>query len=344
MNGEARSLQSRPPVATDFDASTTDVPGLAFLTACVNLSRMTDSSPIRLATRKSPLALWQAQWVAEQLRLLGYNCELVPLTSEGDHDLRPITSASGVGLFTKRIQQALIDGEADVAVHSLKDLPTIDVPSLHLAAVPVRETVEDRLVSAKGWTLDELPQGAVVGTSSRRRAAQLLYHRGDLQILPIRGNLQTRIDQVMRGDFDATLLAAAGLERLEMNDVPATTLPLEIMLPAPSQAALGIETRRDDERTTAGVARLDHRETRAAVTAERTLLRELSGGCLAPIAAYGRVSGTALHLQAIVLSLDASTRLAAEVTGPLDQAAELGRAAAAQLRAAGADAIIAAAR
>lgn len=315
-----------------------------FLATYINLSRMTNSSPIRLATRKSPLALWQAQWVAERLHSLGYACELVPLTSEGDHDLRPITAASGVGLFTKRIQQALIDGEADVAVHSLKDLPTIDVPMLHLAAVPPRETVEDRLVSAKGWTLEELPPGSIVGTSSRRRAAQLLYHRNDLQILPIRGNLQTRIDQVMRGDFDATLLAAAGLERLEMNDVPAKPLPLEIMLPAPSQAALGIETRRDDAQTTAAVARLDHHETRAAVTAERTLLRELSGGCLAPIAAYGRVENGVLQLQAVVLSLDASTRLATEVTGPQEQAVELGRRAAAELRAAGADAIIAAAR
>lgn len=338
------TLLKRPRAATDCQASAYDSPGMDFSTAYVNLFRMTDSSPIRLATRKSPLALWQAQWVADQLQALGYTCELVPLTSEGDHDLRPITSASGVGLFTKRIQQALLDGDADVAVHSLKDLPTIDVPSLHLAAVPPRETVEDRLVTAQGCTLDELPRGAIVGTSSRRRAAQLLHHRNDLQILPIRGNLQTRIDQVMRGDFDATLLAAAGLERLEMNDVPATTLPLEIMLPAPSQAALGIETRRDDERTTAAVARLDHRETRAAVTAERTLLRELSGGCLAPIAAYGRVDGATLRLQAVVLSLDASTRLAAEVAGPLEQAVELGRSAAAELRAAGADAIIAAAR
>lgn len=305
---------------------------------------MTVTSPIRLATRKSPLALWQAQWVADQLRQRGYACELVPLSTQGDHDLRPITSSSEVGLFTKRIQQALIDREADVAVHSLKDLPTVEVAALHLAAIPLRETVEDRLVSAQGWTLEELPHGAKVGTSSRRRAAQLLYHRGDLQILPIRGNVQTRIDQVMRGDFHATLLAAAGLERLEMQAVPAKTLPLEMMLPAPGQAALGIETRRDDEQTTAAVARLDHADTRAAVTAERTLLKALSGGCLAPIAAYAHVHGTTLRLKAVVLTLDAGTRLASEREGPVDQAIQLGQAAAEELRAAGADAIIAAAR
>jgi hydroxymethylbilane synthase len=305
---------------------------------------MSDSQTIRLATRKSPLALWQATWVAGELTRLGYTTELVPLVSAGDNDLRPITSTSEVGLFTKRIQQALIEGEADVAVHSLKDLPTIEVPQLHLAAVTEREVVEDRLVTAAGWTLDELPQSAVVGTSSRRRAAQLLHRRPDLQILPIRGNVQTRIDQVMRGDFDATLLAAAGLERLEMSEVAATTLPIEVMLPAPGQAALGIETRRDDEFTTTAIAKLDHSETRAAVTAERALLRELSGGCLAPIAALGTVDGTTLRLRATVLTPDASIRLDVDLSGPVAEAYQLGIQAAHELRAQGADAIIAAAR
>ncbi|HBJ38122.1 MAG TPA: hydroxymethylbilane synthase [Planctomycetaceae bacterium] len=305
---------------------------------------MPDSQTIRLATRKSPLALWQATWVAGELTRLGYKTQLVPLVSAGDNDLRPITSTSEVGLFTKRIQQALIEGEADVAVHSLKDLPTIEVPDLHLAAITQREVVEDRLVTAAGWTLDELPPSAVVGTSSRRRAAQLLHRRPDLQILPIRGNVQTRIDQVMRGDFDATLLAAAGLERLEMTDVAATTLSIEVMLPAPGQAALGIETRRDDEFTTEAISHLDHSETRAAVTAERAFLRELSGGCLAPIAALGTVDGQELRLRATVLTPDASIRLDVDVTGPVTEAYQLGIQAAHELRAQGADAIIAAAR
>lgn len=305
---------------------------------------MSDSQTIRLATRKSPLALWQANWVASELTRLGYATELVPLVSAGDNDLRPITSTTEVGLFTKRIQQALIEGEADVAVHSLKDLPTIEVPQLHLAAVTAREVVEDRLVTAAGWTLDELPQSAVVGTSSRRRAAQLLHHRPDLQIRPIRGNVQTRIDQVIRGDFDATLLAAAGLERLEMTEVAATTLSIEVMLPAPGQAALGIETRRDDDFTTAAIAKLDHPQTRAAVTAERSLLRELSGGCLAPIAALGTVDGELLRLRATVLTPDASIRLDVDLSGPVAEAYQLGIQAAHELRAQGADAIIAAAR
>jgi len=305
---------------------------------------MTDSKTIRLATRKSPLALWQATWVAEQLTQRGFRTELVPLVSDGDSDLRPITATSEVGLFTKRIQQALIDGEADVAVHSLKDLPTIEVPRLHLAAISEREAVEDRLVSAAGWTLDQLPQSAIIGTSSRRRGAQLLHHRPDLKILPIRGNVQTRIDQVMRGDFDATLLAAAGLQRLEMNDVTTTTLPLDVMLPAPGQAALGIETRRDDDYTTQAIALLDHAQTRAAVTAERALLRELSGGCLAPIAALGTVDGQTLRLRATVLTPDASVRLDADITGPVGDAYSLGIQVAHQLKAQGADAIIAAAR
>lgn len=305
---------------------------------------MTDSAPIRLATRKSPLALWQANWVADRLRELGHACELVPLVSQGDNDLRPITAASGVGVFTKRIQQALIDGEADVAVHSLKDLPTAETPELHLAAVSEREVVEDRLVSIVGWTLDELPEAAVVGTSSRRRAAQLLHLRPDLQIRPIRGNLQTRLDQVASGDFDATILAAAGLERLGMTDVTATTLGRDVMLPAPGQAALGIETRRDDARSTSAIAGLDHAATRAAVTAERTLLRELSGGCLAPIAALGLVEGSKLRLVAIVLATDGSVRLQAEVAGEVTEAERLGRSAAEQLLVSGAAELIAAAR
>jgi len=305
---------------------------------------MPDSRPIRLATRKSPLALWQANWVADELRQRGYTCELVPLTSAGDNDLRPITSTTEVGLFTKRIQQALIECEADVAVHSLKDLPTLIVPELHLAAISERAVVEDRLVSAAGWTLDQLPEAAIIGTSSRRRAAQLLYHRSDLQIRSIRGNVQTRIDQVMRGDFHATLLAAAGLERLEMGEVTATTLPLDIMLPAPGQAALGIETRRDDDHATAAVAMLDHADTRAAVTAERALLKELSGGCLAPIAALATVSGSTLRLRAVVLSPDASVRLEVDLTGLVDEATQLGIEAAQSLRSQGADAIISAAR
>lgn len=305
---------------------------------------MTDGAPIRLATRKSPLALWQANWVAAELTALGYRCELVPLVSAGDSDLRPITSTSEVGLFTKRIQQALLTGEADVAVHSLKDLPTVEIPGLVLAAVSERAAVEDLLISTAGWTLDQLPHAAIVGTSSRRRAAQLLAYRRDLVIRPIRGNVQTRLDQVSRGDFAATILAAAGLQRLEMDQVAATTIPLDVMLPAPGQAALAIETRREDRRVIEAVAQLDHAATRAAVTAERSLLRALHGGCLAPIAAFGTVAGQRLQLRSAVLSADGSQRLDDDRCGDVDAAQQLGRQAAEQLRSGGAEALIAACR
>lgn len=305
---------------------------------------MSQPKTIRVATRRSPLALWQADWVAKRLAELGIACQLVPLVSQGDDDQRPITTASGVGLFTKRIQQALIDGEADVAVHSLKDLPTMPIDALQVSAVSQRAEVEDCLLTATGLTLDELPRGAGVGTSSRRRAAQLLAYRDDLRIAPIRGNVQTRIDQVMCGDFDATLLAAAGLARLDMHDLPMVKLPLEVMLPAPGQAALAVETRRDDEATSRIVARLNHGPTRRAVTAERRLLSDLSGGCLAPIAALATVQGEQLALRAVVLSPDGKQRLVAEVDGPADQPDAVGSEAAKRLRGDGAEAIIAAAR
>ena len=304
-----------------------------------------NATPIRLATRKSPLALWQATWVADQLNAMGHPCELVPLVSQGDNDLRPITADSGVGLFTKRIQQALLDGEADVAVHSLKDLPTEGPAELMLAAVTQREVVEDRLITRGGISLEALPRGAVVGTSSRRRAAQLLFRRRDLDIRPIRGNVQTRIDQVTRGDFDATILASAGLHRLGLEgEIRSVVLALETMLPAPGQAALGIETRRDDAKAIAAVSKLEHRATRAAVTAERSLLRALSGGCLAPIAAFGSVDGESLRLIATVIAPDASLKLLVEVEGNADEPKGLGRQAASSLLALGAEAIISAAR
>lgn len=303
-----------------------------------------NSQVIRVATRKSPLAVWQANWVSQQLAARGIHCELVLLSSLGDADLRPITSSTEVGLFTKRIQQALLQGEADVAVHSLKDLPTAEFANLHVAAIPPRADVRDRLISNLNHSLQTLPVGAVVGTSSRRRAAQLLYHRPDLQIQPIRGNVQTRMDQVLQGTFDATILASAGLERLAIEDVGGTLLPLEEMLPAPGQGALAIETRIDDERSSEIVLMLDDRATRAAVTAERSLLKHLSGGCLAPIAAYGRTSGNQLSLTAVVLSVDGTVRLQRDAVASIDQASELGIQVADELLSAGADRWIDAAR
>lgn len=302
------------------------------------------TGPVRIATRKSPLALWQAKWVAGELAAQGYECELVPLTSNGDSDLRPITSSTEIGLFTKRIQQAVIDGEADIAVHSLKDLPTAEFEAVHVVAIPVRADVHDRLITLPQWTLGQLPEAAIVGTSSRRRAAQLLHHRPDLRIQPIRGNVQTRIDQVKRGDFDATILAAAGLDRLSLPEIGGVDLDLETMLPAPGQGALAIEARRDDAQTAKAAATLDHAPTRAAVTAERSLLRHLSGGCLAPIAAYGHYDSGTIHLSAVVLSTDGTVRLHHADHDTLEHAAELGQRVAETLLLAGADRWIEAAR
>lgn len=300
--------------------------------------------PLRLATRRSPLALWQANWVADQIRKLGYPTELVLLTSRGDTDQAPIDGTRGVGFFTKRIQQALLDGEADIAVHSLKDLPTETDPAFTLAAIPPRAAVGDCLISASEKTFAQLPPQAVIGTGSRRRAAQLLHHRDDVRVEPIRGNVQSRLQKLSDGLFDAIVLAEAGLSRLEMTQHVTERLPLEMMLPAPGQGALGIETRSDDQRTSDIAQQLDDAVTRAAVTAERKLLSHLSGGCLAPIAALGTVIGDSLHLKAVVLSADGKTRLMHEASDTIANASELGITVAEQLRHDGADAFIAAAR
>lgn len=265
-------------------------------------------NPLRIATRKSPLALWQAEHVAAQLNSHGFETELVPLVSGGDTDMRPIEGTRQVGLFTKRIQQALIEHEADIAVHSLKDLPTEVDSRFALAAVPERETVADSLVSPKRWSLDVLPEGARIGTGSRRRAAQLLSKRPDLNVLPIRGNVQTRLAKLESGEYDAILLAEAGVVRLEMHDLPRTQFSLSEMLPAPGQGALGIEVRSGDAAHEA-VSLLDDPDTRACVVAERTLLASLHGGCLAPIAALATVKNATLTLDAVVLSHDGTTRL-----------------------------------
>jgi hydroxymethylbilane synthase len=265
---------------------------------------------LRIATRHSPLAMWQAEHVAELLAAHGIETELVPLVSGGDIDMRPIDGSRQMGVFTKRIQQALIDDEADIAVHSLKDLPTAVDARFTLTAVPTRETVHDCLLAKMPHDLDDLPRGARIGTGSRRRAAQLLSLRADLDIQPIRGNVQTRLAKLEAGEFDAIILAKAGLVRLEMTEIPHVTLSLEQMLPAPGQGALGIETRSDDVEATKAVASIDHADTRAAVTAERTLLANLHGGCLAPIAALGKVTEQLLTLDALVLASDGSIRLA----------------------------------
>ena len=300
--------------------------------------------PLRIATRKSDLAQWQAHWVADQLRAQGLTVELVLLTSDGDIDQRPITDDSGRGLFTRRIQDALLCGEANIAVHSLKDLPTAKTNGLFLAAVPPRETVRDCLVARRGESLDELPENSVIGTGSRRRAAQIYHNRPDLKCQAIRGNVDTRLRKMDEGQYDAILLAEAGLHRLGLESERRQPLNLELMLPAPGQGALGIEVREDDERAQRAVHQLDDHQARATVTAERALLAELEGGCLAPIAAHASIEKNVLRLRAVVLSVDGKQRLYAEQTGEENQAFELGISLAKVLLAKGAATLVCAAR
>jgi hydroxymethylbilane synthase len=299
---------------------------------------------LRLGTRASLLAQWQAQWVAARLRELGVEVDLVPISTSGDRNQAPIGAGEGRGLFTKELQRELSACRIDLAVHSLKDLPTDEVPGLALAAVPERAPAGDALVAVKYRAIDELPRGAVVGTGSLRRRAQLLHVRGDLRVQDIRGNVDTRLRKLDAGQYEAILLAEAGLRRLGMADRIAQALPMSVMLPAVGQGALGLETRSDDAAARQALAPLDHAPTHSAVLAERALLAALQGGCLAPIAAYGRTEGDRLELIGRVLSADGVRKIEAQRTAMPAEAVELGRRVAEDLLAQGAAALIAAAR
>lgn len=291
--------------------------------------------PIRLGTRASALARWQAEWVAARLREQGAEVELVPISTTGDQQQGTIQAIGGQGVFTKEIQRALLDGRIDLAVHSLKDLPTGDLSGLCLAAVPERGPVADVLVTNTNKGVGSLcaavstdtnkgngnlntvvtnsdskdSRPLYVGTGSLRRRAQLLHVRPDLQMKDVRGNVETRLRKLEQGDFDAIVLAEAGLRRLGLDCHIDQVLPLEVMLPAVGQGALGLETRADDRVTLAIVAALDHPPTHAAVLAERAMLAALQGGCLAPIAGLGCAEGGHLKLTGRVISHDGVKRL-----------------------------------
>ncbi len=282
-------------------------------------------APLRIGTRDSLLARWQADWVAAQLRARGHEVVLVPIRTQGDADQRePIGSLGSQGVFTKELQRALLDGTIDLAVHSLKDLPTDEVPGLQLAAVPERGPVADALVCREARSLAELPQAAVVGTGSLRRRAQLLHHRPDLRIEGLRGNVDTRLRKLDEGRYDAIVLAEAGLTRLGLAGRMTEALPLAVMLPAVGQGALGIETRSDSE-SAAPLLAIDHAPTHAAVVAERAMLAALQGGCLAPIAALGTVEEDRLTLRGRVVHPGGAHALDAGFSGPLRDAVALGR-------------------
>jgi len=266
---------------------------------------------LRLGTRSSPLARWQAEWVVARLADRGVAVELVPITTQGDVKTGPLGQIGGQGLFTKELQRALLDGQIDLAVHSCKDLPTAPVEGLVIAAVPERESTADVLVSPKADRFEALPSGARIGTGSLRRKAQLLHLRPDLVVEDIRGNVETRLRKLDEGQFDAIVLAEAGLKRLGLADRIAHVIPYRDMLPAVGQGALAIEARADDERTQSLLALLDHPSSHRAVLAERALLFHLRAGCLAPVGALAQAGSEHLRLEAVVLSPDGRRRLTA---------------------------------
>ncbi len=287
-----------------------------------------------IGTRGSQLALWQARWVESQIEGAG----LLIIKTSGDRiSAAALPEVGGKGLFTKEIEEALLDGRADVAVHSLKDLPTEMDPRLIIAAVPRREDVRDALV---GHTLATLPRGARVGTGSPRRAAQLRHLRPDLVVESIRGNVDTRLRKLDEGQYDAIVLAAAGLRRLGLGDRIAEYLSPEIMCPAVGQGALGIQCRAGDSETIRRLGALDDAEARAEVAAERALLAALGGGCRVPIGGSARREGGMLRLTAVVASPDGRRVVRAVLEGAVSDPAALGREAARDLLARGAAQIL----
>lgn len=262
---------------------------------------------MKFATRPSALARWQTRWTINALAAIWPNIsfEETIITTSGDKILdRPLPEIGGKGLFTSELEKALVEGQVDAAVHSLKDLPVQDSPGITIAAIPVRAEVRDVLVSADGSNLDSLPEGARVGTSSMRRASQLLAYRPDLHPEPIRGNVDTRLRKVEERQYDAIVLASAGLVRLGLERYITQWLPLDLMLPAPGQGALAVQARAGDERTLALLAPLEDLPSRRAVEAERAFLSHLGGGCSLPVAAYAEEISSYLQLRGLVSSVD----------------------------------------
>lgn len=305
---------------------------------------MSSPSRLRIATRKSLLALWQAEYVKAELEKHhpGLAVELVPLTSRGDKILDvPLAKVGGKGLFVKELEQALLAGEADIAVHSMKDVPMEFPEGLGLPVICPREDARDAFVSNRYNSLDDVPAGAVIGTSSLRRQCQLLASRPDLQVKFLRGNVQTRLQKLDDGEYDAIILAAAGLIRLELKERIRAYIAPEQSLPAGGQGAVGIECRLDDAATIALIKPLHHITTAEQVTAERAMNRRLHGGCQVPIGCYALHRTDHLWLRGLVGAPDGSIMLFDEISGPVDEAEQLGIALAERLLAAGADKILA---
>lgn len=310
---------------------------------------MSDSAPklVRIATRASQLALWQAHHVSDLIRSLSPETavELIRVTTSGDSNQSDsLRSFGGLGVFTREVQRTVLEGQADLAVHSLKDLPTATAEGLVLAAVPSRAATADALVLPSSFagdsSLEALSSGATVATGSLRRQAQLLHKRPDLKLVEVRGNIDTRLRKLDAGEFAAMILAAAGLRRLGLGDRVRQELVPPLMLAAVGQGALGIECRENDVATRNLLARLTCRDAWSEVTAERTLLARLRAGCHAPVGAHCRVAGEQLHLDAVVLSPDGRERIDASGAARTESAEALGEAVADLLLSRGADRLL----
>lgn len=303
---------------------------------------MTDQT-IRIATRKSPLAMWQAEHVAAELKRLhpGLGVDIMGMSTQGDKILdTPLAKIGGKGLFVKELEQGMLAGTADIAVHSMKDVPAELPDGLHLPITMEREDPRDAFVSNRYRTLDELPEGSVVGTSSLRRQCQLGEGRPDLKIAPLRGNVNTRLRKLDEGEFDAIILASAGLIRLGFEGRLTSYLAPEQSLPAIGQGALGIECRVDDERVNALLEPLLHPDTADCVRAERAMNHRLMGGCQVPIAGYAMLQGDEVYLRGLVGEPDGSRIIRGERRGPRQDAEAMGVSLAEELLASGAESIL----
>lgn len=302
-----------------------------------------NDKPIRIATRKSPLAMWQAEFVKDALEQAhpGLSVELVPMVTKGDIILdTPLAKVGGKGLFVKELEVAMLEDRADIAVHSMKDVPVEFPEGLGLVTICEREDPRDAFVSNTYNTIDELPAGAVVGTSSLRRQCQLRAQRPDLVVKDLRGNVNTRLRKLDDGEYDAIILASAGLKRLKMEDRIRDAIAPETSLPAVGQGAVGIECRLDDQRVRELLAVLNHQETATRVLCERAMNNRLQGGCQVPIGSYSELQGDRIWLRALVGEPDGSEIVRGEISGPVADAEALGTQLAEQLLEEGAKAIL----
>ncbi|HVB07465.1 MAG TPA: hydroxymethylbilane synthase [Candidatus Acidoferrales bacterium] len=297
---------------------------------------------LRIGSRGSKLALWQAEHIRERLaRECGVSAEIIVIKTSGDNfQSAPVAEIGGKGIFIKEIEDALLDGRVDIAVHSMKDVPTATPRGLCFPAITKREDPRDCLVSRGGESLGKLPHGARVGTSSLRRQSQLRYFRKDLRVMEMRGNVDTRLRKLEAGEFDAIVVAKAGLDRLGLSDKIAEVIAQKTILSAVGQGALAIEARESDESLRETFAAFDDGDTRAAVTAERALLAQLEGGCQVPLGAWGRIENGALRLDARVLATDGSVCVERHASGAAAKAEEIGRSLGRDLLDGGADRLL----